>query len=312
MSGSLIRLATRGSALALWQARRVADLISQAAPRVRVELEIIRTKPDRLPDVPLQAMGGDKGLFVKELELAILHGRADAAVHSLKDVPVEQNTAGLTLVAFPERADPGEVLLVRDGACAPGADPGLATLKAGAVVATSALRRQAQLVLARPDLQVTGVRGNVDTRIAKLRAGEFDAIIMAAAGLDRLGLEAHVSQRLPIDHFLPAPGQGTLAVQAPHDSPFAQVWAQIDSKPTRIAAETERQFSRRIGATCHSAAACLLETTGSSARFRTAVYSPEGSKHLFAEASGPLPSAMMLAQSCADDLLARGCSQLMR
>jgi hydroxymethylbilane synthase len=305
-----IRLATRGSALALWQANRVSDLIRQILPDLEIDLVIIKTKPDRLQEVPLESMGGDKGLFVKELELALLDGRADAAVHSLKDVPVEEEAPGLELVAFPERADPSDVLLVRGRSAAAADGAGLDSLPAGAIVATSALRRQAQVLRARPDLKVIPVRGNVDTRIRKLEAGEFDAIIMAAAGIDRLGLQEHISQRLPLEQFLPAPGQGIMVVQAPVQSPLAHLWQQLDQPGARLQARAERQFSRQISATCHSAAACLLELAGEAASFRAAVFSPDGRQAVSASRKGKTDDALNLASQVAEELLSQGCQGL--
>lgn len=306
-----IRLATRGSALALWQASRVADLIQAQHPGVRVENVIISTQPDRHPTIPLDKMGGDKGLFVKEVEQAVLDGRADAAVHSLKDVPVEDQTPGLRIVAYPERADCSDVLLTRDSRH-------LADIPAGAIIATSALRRQAQLLRLRPDLRVCGVRGNVDSRIKKLLAGEFDAIIMAAAGLERLGLTDHVVQRFTPDEFLPAPGQGILAVQTREPGGetgqssgpgFDEIWSGIDDATVRLQAEIERDIARRIGATCRSAGGCLVEIIDGEVRARAVVCAPDGSVRLTTEKTVDRAATSGLAQAVADDLLAQGCGR---
>jgi len=265
----ILRLATRGSALALWQADRVAELIRAHDPSVSVDRVIISTRPDRNQDRPLSELGGDKGLFVHEVEQAVLDGRADAAVHSLKDVPVETLTRGLNLVAFPEREDARDVLVSRRG-------EKLAELAAGSMVATGAPRRKAQLLATRPDLKVCGVRGNVGTRLQKLRDGQFDAIIMAAAGLKRLDLEGQISQYFSFDDFVPAPGQGIIAVQAPTESPFRTLWAAIDRPDSRLQAETEREFSRLMEADCYSAAGCYLEVAGADAVLRAKICSGDG------------------------------------
>lgn len=268
---NLVRLATRGSALALWQTNRVADLIRTINPDLTVEPVVISTRPDRDQEMPLSAMGGDKGLFVKEVELAVLDGRADAAVHSLKDVPVDVTTPGLDLVAFPERATPADVWISRDGATPH-------TLPAGRTVATSAPRRRAQLLALRPDLHVCEVRGNVETRLRKLDEGQFDAIILAAAGLERLGLEGRITHRFTANEFLPAPGQGILVVQAPTASTREDLWRQLDNPAVRLQAEGERAFSRAIGATCHTAAGCLIEVNDTTVTLTAAAFSADGQR----------------------------------
>lgn len=299
-----IRLATRGSALAQWQADRIAALLSRHRPELTVEKVIISTKPDRVQDKPLHAMG-DKGLFVKEVEQAVLDGRADAAVHSLKDVPVVDSTAGLMLVAFPERADAADVLLTRNGET-------LEALPPGNVVATGAPRRQAQLLALRPDLQVCGIRGNVETRVRKLHNGEFDAIIMAAAGLRRLNLERHITQVMSFDQFVPAPGQGIVVVQAAGDSPWASLWAAVDDKRVRLQAETEREFSRLIGADCHTAAGAFLELTGTDAAiFRAVVCASDGSRCLrYRKELSPAGDCRSIASAAAAELQKQGCDEL--
>ena len=290
-----IRLATRGSALALWQANRTGELIRLHYPDLMVENVIISTVPDRVQDKPLHELGGDKGLFVKEVEQALLDGRADAAVHSLKDVPIEDLAPGTTLVAFPERADFHDVLVTRDGR-------GLASLPHGATVATGAPRRQAQVQALRPDLQVCGVRGNVETRLRKLMEHQFDAIVMAAAGLKRLSLHHHIAERFPVSRFVPAPGQGIVTVQAPDDSPWLSVLSSIDRSEVRLQAETERQFSRLLGADCHTAAGCILRLRGDFALLR-ATHLPEPGKHLTFKGTGSRADAMQLARDAASYFL---------
>jgi len=203
MSRELV-IGTRGSALAIAQSEWVAAAIRRARPGLAIRIERIRTTGDRMADAPLAAAGG-KGLFVKEIEEALLDGRIDLAVHSLKDVPAEV-PAGLALGAFPEREDPRDVVVTRGGGP-------LGRLPEGAMVGTGSLRRQAQLLEARPDLRIVPIRGNVDTRLRKLDAGEVDAVILAAAGMRRLGLDARITEFLPPDRMVPAIGQGALAIE---------------------------------------------------------------------------------------------------
>lgn len=298
----IIRLATRGSSLAQWQADRVASLLTACQPGIKTEKIIISTKPDRVQDIPLEAMGGDKGLFVKEVEQAVTDGRADAAVHSLKDMPIIDMAPGLELVAFPEREDPSDVLLSRSG-------ESLDRLAAGSVVATGAPRRQAQLLALRPDLKVCGVRGNVETRVRKLHDGEFDAIIMAAAGLRRLGIEQFITQVLPLDQFVPAPGQGIVVVQAPESSPWRELWSAIDNPTVRLQAGTEREFSRLIGADCHTAAGAHLQVSGDEGTFRAAVCAGDGSTCLRYNGSFTTLTPAVIAETAAQVLKADGCGQ---
>jgi len=313
---NVIRLATRGSALALWQAERVTQLIEQHFPDVAVLNVVISTRPDREPEESLSQMGGDKGLFTKEVEQAVLSGRADAAIHSLKDVPVDDAHEAapgselplqLPLVAFPERADSRDVLVSRHGAT-------LAKFKPGAVIATSSLRRRAQMLHLRPDLATCDIRGNVDSRIEKLHARKapFDAMIMAAAGLQRLGMEDQICEFLPLDKFLPAPGQGILAIQAPAESAFMDVWKKIDNPYVRLQAECERELARRLGATCRSALGCHLQFLSEAARLDAVVCSPDGQKCLRASSSGNITEGLReLAARVADDLLAQGAGELL-
>ena len=203
-----LTFATRPSALARWQTDYVIRLLQEAHPNLRFQVQVITTKGDRILDKPLPVIGG-KGLFTAELEQALHANLVDAAVHSLKDIPVE-DAPGLTIGLTPARAD------VRDALISP-AGYTLDTLPSGAVVGTSSLRRQAQLLAVRPDLVVKSIRGNVDTRIRKAREGQYDAVVLAAAGIIRLGLEEHISQYLPLDAMLPAPAQGVLGVQCRAD-----------------------------------------------------------------------------------------------
>ena len=234
---------TRGSALALWQTEHVVERLRAAAPGLDVHVQTIQTRGDLVHDRALSQVGG-KGLFVTEIENALLSGGIHLAVHSLKDMP-SQEPEGLALCAILERADPRDALVLRNG-------PGdLTGLPAGARVGTSSLRRRAQLLAARPDLQVLDLRGNVDTRLRKLRQGEFDAVVLAAAGLQRLGYADAVDQLLPIDLMLPAVGQGALCVQVRvGNSMLWDLLSTLDHRPTRQATAAERAFLRRLEGGC--------------------------------------------------------------
>lgn len=293
---NIIRLASRGSALALWQANRVRNLILARYPDYTVEIIAVSTVPDRNPNQPLSALGGDKGLFVKELELAVLDGRADAAVHSLKDVPIDDLTGSLELVAFPERADPRDVFISSSGDT-------LATIAPGSTIATSAPRRRAQVLGMRPDLKTCDVRGNVETRLRKLDERQFDGIILAAAGLERLGLQKRITEILPVDKFVPAPGQGILAIEAHSDSPFLSIWQAIDSSVVRIQAEAERHFSRAIGADCHTAAGCYLELTSDTATLHACRWADDGSHVGRYDKTGSLDSIPGLIREAVDRIM---------
>jgi hydroxymethylbilane synthase len=236
-------IATRGSKLALWQAEHIKSLIeTEHAGKVDVSLKIIKTKGDIILDVPLAKVGG-KGLFVKEIEEALLDGSADLAVHSMKDVPMEL-PEGLFLGCIPEREEPSDTLLsVRYAS--------LDALPHGARVGTSSLRRQSQLLALRPDLDIISLRGNVDTRLRKLMDGEFDAIVMATAGLKRLGLAAPHHEVLAPPRFLPAVGQGALGIEFREDrADLRDMLAFLDHRPTRIRVEAERGFLAGLEGGC--------------------------------------------------------------
>ena len=252
-----LTIATRGSRLALWQAEHIKALLKKRH-QVWVELLVLKTKGDIILDVPLSKVGG-KGLFVKEIEEALLDGRADLAVHSMKDVPM-QLPEGLVLGAIPEREDPADLLLSMRYAS-------LAALPGGARVGTSSLRRQAQLLALRPDLEVLSLRGNVDTRIRKLKDGEFDAIIMAAAGMKRLDIS--LPHMVPLD-FLPAAGQGALGIEYKADRPenrpdVADLLAFLNHPETFVRVEAERAFLAGLDGGCQvpiAAHAVLSEYSG--------------------------------------------------
>jgi hydroxymethylbilane synthase len=252
--GPALRLATRGSALALAQSRIVADGLRAAWPELGVELVTVVTEGDRRRDVPAAALGG-KGIFTAAVQQAVLDGRADLAVHSAKDLPAAQ-VPGLVLAAVPERDDPRDVLLARQPLA------GLDDLDPGARVGTGSPRRVALLQWLRPDLELVPIRGNVDSRVRRVHAGELDAVVLAAAGLRRLGLAAAA---VPLDpeSFTPAPGQGTLAVEARADDTRALgLLGALTDRPSRVALRAERAFLQRLGGSCTLPAGAYLRVTG--------------------------------------------------
>jgi len=296
-----LTFATRPSALARWQTNYVADLLRAAHPSLAIEIEVIVTKGDRILDKPLPVIGG-KGLFTAELERALHEGRVDAAVHSLKDLPVE-DAPGLTIGLTPARADVRDVLICPAGYT-------LDELPAGAVVGTSSPRRQAQLLAHRPDLVVKSIRGNVDTRIRKAREGKYDAVILAAAGVTRLGLEDAITQYLPLDLMLPAPGQGVLGVQCrADDERTLSLLAAVEDPNARAAAQAERAFLAGLGGGCSIPVAAYAQASGAGLHLRGLVASPDGSRILRVEATGADPRA--LGQSLAEEALARGAASLL-
>jgi hydroxymethylbilane synthase len=257
----LVVIGSRGSKLALWQANRVREKLADAGLEARVE--IIHTTGDKITDVPLARLGAEtsiKGLFTKEIEEALLDGRIDLAVHSMKDMPTEL-PEGLRIAAVPEREEARDALV---GAT-------LDSLKPGARVGTSALRRQAQLAAARPDLRIAPVRGNVDTRLRKLEAGEFDAILLAAAGLRRLGWQDRIAELIAVDVICPAVGQGALAVETREgDGRFDF----LDHPEAHAAVDLERAFLRAMGGGCQVPMGCHV----SGGLLRCAVAEPDGSR----------------------------------
>jgi len=298
--GTELIIGTRGSALALAQAEGVAAALRRARPGITVRLERIRTAGDRLADAPLGPAGG-KGLFVKEIEEALLAGRVDLAVHSLKDLPADL-PLGLALAAFPSREDPRDVLVARGGGS-------LEALPEGAAVGTGSLRRQAQLLQLRPDLKVVPIRGNVDTRLRKLDAGEVEAILLAAAGLRRLGLEARITEYLPPDRMVPAIGQGALAIEVRErdlGGALGEAVRALDHAETRAAVAAERAFLRALGGDCKTPVAAHATLAAGRITLRGVVASWDGRQAARGEVAGPAPEGERLGATLAEDLLARG------
>ena len=300
---TVIRVGTRGSPLALRQAELVKERLEALTSTGRVEVVPIRTSGDRLAQVALADFGG-KGLFVKEIEEALLKGRVDLGVHSLKDLPVTL-PPGLCLAAFPPREDPRDALLSLTGGR-------IADLPAGAVVGTSSLRRRALLLHLRPDLRVEPIRGNLDTRLRKLQEGRYDAVVLAAAGIRRLGLVAGQVQVLPPEEFIPAAGQGILAVQARMgDRPLLELLTGLDHAETRWQAQAERAFLQHLGAGCHTPVAAHARVQDGELSLVGLVASVDGRRVIRAELAGAPEAGERLGQKLAEDLKARGAVELL-
>ena len=301
MNPSSLRIATRKSALALWQAEHVAALLRAAHPGLTVELVPMSTRGDEILDRPLATIGG-KGLFLKELEVAMLEGRAELAVHSLKDVPAELEP-GFVLPAILPRADAADAFVSNHHA-------NLAALPHGARVGTSSLRRQAQLRALRPDLQLLDLRGNVGTRLGKLDAGAYDAIVLACAGLERLGLASRIRARLAAPSWLPAPGQAAIAIEARGDQPAVlALLAALEDPDTRLTITAERAMNHALGGSCTVpvGAWCVLGEHG--LHLQGLVGDAASGQLLRAQDSGSDPAA--LGHAVAAQLLAQGAAQLL-
>lgn len=298
-----IRIATRKSALALWQAEYVKARLEAAHPGLLVTLVPMVSRGDKLLDAPLAKIGG-KGLFVKELETALLEDEADIAVHSMKDVPMEF-PEGLGLFCICEREDPRDAFVSNTFAS-------LDALPAGSVVGTSSLRRQAQLLAQRPDLKIHFLRGNVNTRLAKLDAGEYDAIILAAAGLIRLGFEARISAFISAEDSLPAGGQGAVGIECrTADSDVHALLAALHHSDTADRVSAERALNKHLNGGCQVPIACYALLDGDELWLRGLVGQPDGSLLLRAEARAPRHNAEVLGVQVAEALLAQGADQIL-
>ncbi|TXK64832.1 hydroxymethylbilane synthase [Alkalisalibacterium limincola] len=299
-----IRLATRESALALWQTRHVAGLLRAAHPGVQVELVPMTTRGDQVLDTPLAKIGG-KGLFLKELEVAMQEGRADAAVHSMKDVPMALEP-GFMLAAILERADPFDAFVSNS-------HDTLAGLPAGAVVGTSSLRRQAQVRALRPDLEVRDLRGNVQTRLGKLDGGDYDAILLACAGLERLGLGERIRSRLVAPDWVPAVAQGAIGIECRDgDTGVASLFAPLVHAETTVCVGAERAMNLRLHGSCHVPVAGFATLAGGRLHLQGLVGEVDSGRCVRAEAEGPAEEADALGQRVAEALLAQGAEAMLR
>lgn len=301
-----ITIGTRGSQLALWQTNWVKSRIENHYPGIEVEITIISTKGDRVLDVSLPKLGEQgKGLFTKEIEDAIFERRVDLAVHSLKDLPTELPD-GLGIGAICEREDVRDALIARDPI------QSVSELPERAIIGTSSLRRQAQLRRARPDLVIEPVRGNVDTRIRKLDEGSFDAIVLAAAGLHRLGYAHRITEHLSAEFMLPAVGQGALAIEIRADDAVVnEIVNSLDHEATRLACRAERAFLKGLGGGCLVPIAAHATIEAGTMLLTGLVASPDGAEALLDRQTGPSSDAEAIGQRLADELLSRGADRIL-
>ena len=298
MSRSTLILGTRGSKLAVHQSQWVQARLQELAPGLTISLQRIQTSGDKILDVPLAKIGG-KGLFVKEIEDALLSKEIDLAVHSMKDVPTALPEE-LDILCVPPREDPRDALITRDG-CR------LDQLKPGARIGTSSLRRQAQLLHYRPDFTIEMLRGNLDTRLRKLREGQFDAIVLAAAGLRRLAWDAEITEYLPVHLSLPAIAQGALGIEARSDDTFVrELLSRFEHRPTRITVTAERALLHRLEGGCQVPIAAHAALEGDRLTVDGLVASVDGRRVIRHQIQGPASEAQALGTKLAERLLADG------
>ncbi len=298
-----IKIGTRGSKLALWQANWVKSVLEKKFPSTPIELIIIKTQGDKILDVPLAKVGG-KGLFVKEIEQALLTRHIDIAVHSMKDMPADI-PEGLCIGAIPERENPVDVFISRNGA-------GFNELAAGSIIGTSSLRRGAQLRHARPDIVIQPIRGNLDTRLKKLESENFDALVLAAAGVKRLNLEHKITEYLDPGIMLPAIGQGALCIEIrKDDSTVGPVVASLDHASTRAVVAGERAFLNRLEGGCHVPIAGHGRISEKQFALTGLVAEVDGTRVIKGEKSGPLDSAETIGIDLAEELLAGGADKIL-
>ncbi len=298
-----IVIGTRGSALAMWQAHHVESLLRQRMPGLEVVVEIIKTKGDKILDVALSKIG-DKGLFTKELETAILDQRVSLAVHSMKDMPTRLPD-GLVIAAVTARHAVEDALVAADGMTLEG-------LPTGATVATSSLRRQAQLLHLRPDLNIVDVRGNVQTRLERFHENGWDAMVLARAGLERLGLEHEIAQVIPVEVMLPATGQGALCIEtAGADQATIALLRQIEDTATRTAIEAERSMLGALEGGCQVPIGAHARVEGDSIRLDGLVASLDGRQLIREQMSGPSGDPVGLGRALADRLVAMGAGEIL-
>jgi hydroxymethylbilane synthase len=298
-----IKIGTRASKLALWQANWVKSALEGSDPSRAVELVTIKTKGDKILDVPLAKVGG-KGLFVKEIEQALLDRRIDIAVHSMKDMPAEI-PEGLGIGAIPQREAAGDVLISKNG-------QSFAELQSGAVIGTSSLRRAAQLRHARPDIEIASLRGNLDTRLKKLETENLDAIVLAAAGIKRLGLDYRITEYLASEIMLPAVGQGALCIEIRHKDPDIgpQVNA-LNDESTRAVVLGERAFLNRLGGSCQVPIAGHGEIQSGTFQLSGLVADIDGSRIIKSVSSGTLDASESIGIRLAEELLSRGADKIL-
>ena len=303
MSEEILRIATRKSPLALWQAHYVSDMLKHHHPDLQIELVTMVTQGDKILDTPLAKVGG-KGLFVKELETGMLEGRADIAVHSMKDVPVEF-PSGLHLAVICQREDPRDAFVSNNFNT-------LDELPQGSILGTSSLRRQSQIAALRPDLKIIDLRGNVNTRLQKLDDGKYDAIILAAAGLKRLEFEDRITEFLGTDVCLPAIGQGAVGIECrSDDARVNNLIAPLNDYKTRIRVLAERAMNERLQGGCQVPIAGYAEFEKGLIMLRGLVGQVDGKKIIRGDIAGPPDNAEELGMVLAEDLLSRGADKIL-
>ncbi len=299
-----LRIATRTSILATRQTEIVKALIHEIAPELSLEIVGIKTQGDKIVDKSLAKIGG-KGLFIKELQQALLDDRADIAVHSMKDVPNDEHVDELDIVAMLPRVDARDAFVSENY-------NGLSDLPQNAVIGTSSLRRQCQLLSLRPDLETKLLRGNIDTRIKKLQAGDYDAIILAAAGLERLNMQQHIRYYFSIDELLPAVGQGAIGMECrANDTNTKALLAQLDHPKTHSLVNAERAVSETLQGSCQTPIAAYAEMHGDILQLRARVGYPDGSKIYASYQEGAMENAINLGKQAARDLLAQGAQEIL-
>ncbi|MBE9516411.1 MAG: hydroxymethylbilane synthase [Proteobacteria bacterium] len=304
MAVTRLRIATRKSQLALWQAEYVRERLLTLDPSLEIELIKMSTQGDKILDTPLAKIGG-KGLFIKELEARMLDGSADLAVHSTKDMPAELPD-GLHIAAICEREDPRDAFVSN-------AHSSLSDLPQGAIVGTSSLRRQCQLHALRPDLDIRDLRGNVNTRLAKLDAGDYDAIILAAAGLKRLGFDDRITDLISTDDSLPAVGQGAVCIETrSNDAAVNDLIRQLNHETTASRVLAERAMNTRLEGGCQVPIAGYAEINGDTLHIRGLVGRPDGKQLIRSEHSGPVEQAQQLGTRVADELLSKGAREILQ
>ncbi len=304
MSNNTIRIATRKSPLALWQAEHVRAALMAAHPGLQVEIHGMTTRGDKILDTPLAKIGG-KGLFVKELEVGMLEGAADIAVHSMKDVPVDF-PAGLQLAVILEREDPRDAFVSNNY-------DSIEDLPQGAKLGTASLRRQCQISAYRPDLEILPLRGNVNTRLSKLDNGEYDAIILAAAGLKRLGFDDRIRSALSPQQSLPAIGQGAIGIECRSDDERVQALLQpLHHEQTAVCVAAERAMNERLNGGCQVPIAGYATLDGERLSISGLVGEPDGSRILRKQISGKIEEAAALGASIAESLLEQGADEILQ
>ncbi|MEN6441801.1 MAG: hydroxymethylbilane synthase [Syntrophobacter sp.] len=303
MAKEIIRIGTRGSMLALQQSGMMKKALEDLWPELSVELQVIKTTGDKITDVPLAKVGG-KGLFVKEIEDALLEGAVDIAIHSMKDVPALL-PEGLEIGAVPEREDPRDVLIIRQG-------KDIGDLPRGAVIGTSSLRRAAQILKMRPDFEVRTLRGNLETRLRKLREGQYDAIILAAAGIRRMGWQERITTFLDPEEFVPAIGQGALGIEARSDDErVRKILKPLNHPRSAVAVQAERSLLKELEGGCQVPIGGYARVTGNNIELAGLVASLDGREVFRAHRNGPLENAVELGRMVAAELLHSGARRIL-